>query len=283
MFRATLLLCEIAARSVQQNGRWSTRPQELGVPNMATQLTNEVETSETIATDPQPSRNGLGIGIGAVAVGVLTIMAVYNELFVDALVLLAILATVAVFATRTGSRWLYWTLAVLMTVFLGFNLVYSVSDLSHPESPGPFVPTAVINTAGVITIGFAAMSALGRPVPARKVWMGAGALLGVAALASLAAAASVDNDVAQPGDVDVVAEDVKYPELVALTPESNGLFLINHDNYRHNFVIDGQVEPVELPANTSVRIAIDLPEPGTYRFYCSVPGHAGMEGQLVIE
>lgn len=259
---------------------------ETGGADMATQLTNKVETSETHetgATDSQSGGNGLGIGIGALSVGVLSIMAVYNELFVDALVLLAVLGTVAMLATRTGSRWLYWILAVLTTVFLGFNLVYSVSDLSHPESTGPFVPTAIVNIAGVIIIAFAVLAALGRPVPARKVWLGAGAFIVVAAVGSLAAAATVDDDVAQPGDITVVAEDVKYPELVALTPEAEGLFLVNNDNYRHNFVIDGLVEPVELPANTSVRVAIDLPEPGTYRFYCSVPGHTGMEGKLVIQ
>ncbi|MEX2621268.1 MAG: hypothetical protein WD250_13725 [Egibacteraceae bacterium] len=47
-------------------------------------------------------------------------------------------------------------------------------------------------------------------------------------------------------------------------------------------MIEGQLDAVELPANTDVRTPADL-EPGTYRYYCDIVGHEAMEGTLVVE
>ena len=59
--------------------------------------------------------------------------------------------------------------------------------------------------------------------------------------------------------------------------------LVNDDPMPHDFTIDelGVKVGVDPNATTNVRFRAD---PGTYTFYCSIPGHreAGMEGTLVV-
>lgn len=225
--------------------------------------------------------DGVALGIGGVIVGALSLMAVYGEVFADALVFLAVLAGLGLWSLRTPSTRLRWGIAVAMALFVGINLVFAVSDLAHPESPGPFVTTAIVIVFGLATVGLAVAAARRRPLPLAPVFGGAGAVLVLAAIVAAVAAAGVDDDVAQPGDVTVVAEDFDYPEVVEVGADATGLLVENLDAGRHNLVVEGEVDAVELPAGTDTRVALDL-EPGEYRFYCSVPGHDGMEGTLRV-
>jgi plastocyanin len=104
----------------------------------------------------------------------------------------------------------------------------------------------------------------------------------VLAATSLVAAAAVTDDTAQPGDARVTASGVEFTEQVTMDASSAaGILVSNDDPIRHTFVIDGAVDAVELPADTDVRVEVDL-APGTYRFYCDVTGHENMEGTLVV-
>lgn len=61
---------------------------------------------------------------------------------------------------------------------------------------------------------------------------------------------------------------------------------INVGVLEHDFVVDELGIDVDLPNGEEVEIEIPADAtPGTYEFYCSVPGHAaaGMVGTLVIE
>lgn len=60
------------------------------------------------------------------------------------------------------------------------------------------------------------------------------------------------------------------------------MFVVNKDRFRHTLVIKDEVDAVELPASTDVRIPIDL-DPGKYEYYCDVPGHESMKGIVVVE
>ena len=115
------------------------------------------------------------------------------------------------------------------------------------------------------------------------VWTVTAGVLVVVAAGSLAAAAGVQDDQRQPGDVEIVAERFDYPDQVVVGPGTDAVFVHNRDRGRHTFVVEGTgVGPVEVPAGSDVRVPIDL-APGTYRFYCSVAGHDGMEGTLTVE
>lgn len=60
----------------------------------------------------------------------------------------------------------------------------------------------------------------------------------------------------------------------------------NQGEVRHTWTIEGMESDVMLDANSGQTDSgtVDL-EPGTYTFYCDVPGHreAGMEGTLTVE
>lgn len=53
----------------------------------------------------------------------------------------------------------------------------------------------------------------------------------------------------------------------------------------HNFVVDQPPLLVDMPVGQTVQVTLpaDL-APGTYRFYCNIPGHepAGMVGNLIV-
>lgn len=239
------------------------------------------ERATEVEGDRPRWRDGIALGVGGVVVGTLSLMAVYGEVFADALVFLAVLAGLGLWTLRTPSTRLRWVVAALMALFVAINLVFAVSDLAHPESPGPFVTTAIVVLFGIATVALAAGSARRRPLPLVPVLGGVGALLVVAAVVAAVAASGVDDDVAQPGDVTIVAEDFDYPEVVEVDADATGLLVENRDAGRHNLIVEGEIDAVELPAGSDTRIPLDL-EPGEYRYWCSVPGHDGMEGTLRV-
>jgi uncharacterized cupredoxin-like copper-binding protein len=59
------------------------------------------------------------------------------------------------------------------------------------------------------------------------------------------------------------------------------LWVDNQDPFHHTFVIDGTDVREVLVASSSVRVPVDL-APGSYRFWCDVPGHESMEGVLDV-
>lgn len=234
------------------------------------------------APPTRPTSDGVSAGIAGVLLGVAGIMFAYGEVFPDAAAISLVLAGLAVWASRSTSHGIRWAIACLLTIFVAINLAYAIGDLSHPESPAPFISTAVVIGCGVVTIVLAVLAARGRPARGRRVWVVVGLALLAVAGASLLAAASVEEDERRPGDVEVVAEDIAFPAEVTVGTDTDAIFVRNLDRVRHTLVVDGEAGPVELPANRDVRIELDL-EPGTYRFFCDIPGHEAMTGTLIVE
>lgn len=227
--------------------------------------------------------DGVLVGLGGITVGVAVIMAAFGEVFVDALAILAVIIGVAGLAAHRRSRRLRFAVAALLAIFVAMNAVYAIGDLAHPESPAPFIGTLLVVTCGLVTALLAVAAGRGQQVKVGSLWLGVAALLAAAGVASLAAAAAVEDDVAEPGDVVVVAQDIEYPEEISVPADAAGLLIRNRDAVRHDFTVDGHLDSIELPAKTDVRIALDDLDPGTYRFSCSIPGHERMTGTLVIE
>jgi len=59
--------------------------------------------------------------------------------------------------------------------------------------------------------------------------------------------------------------------------------LTNHDLFWHTFTIDRPAVNVDVPVGGVRRVTLTIP-PGTYQFYCRIPGHrqAGMVGTLTV-
>ncbi|MGH2705616.1 MAG: cupredoxin domain-containing protein [Actinomycetota bacterium] len=87
---------------------------------------------------------------------------------------------------------------------------------------------------------------------------------------------------ARPGDLSIVMKDVGFS---ARSLDATGgdviVHVANRDPTIHTFTIDGVVNAT-VPAQSQGRVIVRA-APGTYRYYCAVPGHAAtMHGTLTI-
>lgn len=91
-----------------------------------------------------------------------------------------------------------------------------------------------------------------------------------------------------PADADLVVEAVSSfefePEEATAQAGEVTIALDNQDGQRHTIVIDEARFKIDAQGGGSDSGTVEL-EPGTYTFYCDVPGHrsAGMEGTLEVE
>jgi uncharacterized cupredoxin-like copper-binding protein len=74
-------------------------------------------------------------------------------------------------------------------------------------------------------------------------------------------------------------------ELRARVGETVALRLENKDSSAHSFDIDALKVHAPMPAGKPALALFTPTAPGTYMFYCDVPGHteAGMVGTLIVE
>jgi plastocyanin len=198
-------------------------------------------------------------------------------LFVTGLVVIAL----GLALLRRRRRWLLITVVVLAALQLAGSMPFIVSNLAHPESPLSFLVEA-FSVLATLSAAIGAVAALRGATPGsrRPIAVGAGGLAAVAAVVSLVAATGVGSDAMQVGDVVIEAEMAHFPDRVEV-PAGAAILADNLDPVRHTFVVDGTDVHVEMPASTAVRFEADL-APGTYRYFCDVPGHERMEGELDV-
>jgi plastocyanin len=82
-------------------------------------------------------------------------------------------------------------------------------------------------------------------------------------------------------DVQIVARDTRFPVRVSARAGTFRINVRNRDGYRHTFVIEGQGVKSDMPSRSNRTVEVTL-APGSYRFYCDVPGHENMAGTLEI-
>lgn len=148
----------------------------------------------------------------------------------------------------------------------------------------------------VIVAGVTATLIAGRPTGEHAPgWLGAfvsgavafalGASL-VAAVPRTGASAGVSAEaLAQLPALATTQDRFDRAELRARVGETVALRLDNRDAMQHSFDIDELNVHVAMPAGTSALALFRPTAPGTYTFYCLVPGHreAGMVGTLIVE
>ena len=111
-------------------------------------------------------------------------------------------------------------------------------------------------------------------------------IVAVAVLVLAACGGGGSGDAA--ADADLVVEAVSNfefePEEATAQSGEVTIALDNQDSQRHTLVIDEAGFKIDAQGGGSDSGTVDL-EPGTYTYYCDVPGHrsAGMEGTLEVE
>lgn len=219
-------------------------------------------------------------GLVVLAATALLIMAMVGEVIPPIVVFVLLLVGTAVGLHRMRSRAVRWAAVVLPLLLILVNLPVAIPDLSHPESPGGFVPTSAVFAIALTTAWLALRFACGARVAGRAAWSVAAGVVVLGTAASMAAAAAVEDDTAEAGDVVVTAADVTYPELIEVDVGA-AVVVDNEDLFRHTFVVEGTDVAVEVEGATVRRITIDL-APGTYSYVCDVPGHERMRGALLV-
>jgi len=215
--------------------------------------------------------------------------------------LLIIMALTLLIAVVCVTRW-RWAplLAVLWSVASIIpGLEPYTSNLAHPaETPG-FIATLVGLALSIIIViaGVAATVAGERRVAEGYAprWL-RGFLIGTAAFvlgASLIAAipqaeatAGVSPEaLAQLPALATANYRFDPAELRARVGQTVTLRLENHDAGAHSFDIDELNVHTRMPAGKPALALFTPSTPGTYTFYCGVPGHreSGMVGTLIVE
>lgn len=91
---------------------------------------------------------------------------------------------------------------------------------------------------------------------------------------------------AADADVTVTAVSGFEFEPAQVTAEAGELTLalVNENGQRHTLVLDDPQFKIDAQGGDTATGTVEL-EPGTYTFYCDVPGHrpAGMEGTLEVQ
>ena len=246
-------------------------------------------TADRLDTRPGAASAADEAGDRFVGSGLLLLAALFVSVQVLAGEVIPPLAVPVVLYTALGAavlrwrrRWLLITVVVLVTVHLLTSVPFIAAALAHPETPASFLPDTFILVVALAVgigaiMGVRAPDANRRPVTAVAA---AGVFLAVAI--SAVAATGVGSEEQQPGDVTVEAVSSQFPDEVVVPTEGAVLWVDNHDPFRHTVVVEGTDIHAELPGSTAVRVPVDL-APGTYRYFCDVPGHSRMEGQLVVQ
>jgi plastocyanin len=182
---------------------------------------------------------------------------------------------------------------VLVTVIAidvtGWLVPAAVDNLRHRDR---FVALAVPMVAATLAIA-AIVATAGHAIARRRdrqgdiaptvvAALGATTLLAVVVLAG-AVGLGTERQL-PPGAVTLGARNIEYSvSTLSVAAGAVTIRFANHDLFWHTFSVEGLDIELKVPVGGQRDITFDA-APGTYTYYCSIPGHrvAGMEGTLVV-
>jgi heme/copper-type cytochrome/quinol oxidase subunit 2 len=229
--------------------------------------------------------------------------------FSPPLVLILGLPTLVVAVPIVATRWrwvpllgaLYWLLLIVM------NWKVTPYDITHPEAYNTFAFTVIAQALTVVGIVAgvgatvqnyrrpgAGLDADPRRVPRwfpTLLWTLAGLCLGALLVGAIArtSVSSGNAGVSPQALAALPALGVKHfkfdqQELRVKAGEVVALRLENRDDRAHSFDIDEFNVHVPIAIGQASLALFTPDKPGTYTFYCSVPGHRSMMvGTLIVE
>jgi len=173
-----------------------------------------------------------------------------------------------------------------------------IYNLTHPTETGKFIATLISLVLLLITVvaGLAEMLYGRRQAEGRAPRWLKGFLIGtttfvlgaslVATIPPSDATAGVSAEaLAQLSALVSGRNTFGQTELRARVGETVALRLENSDTQTHSFDIDAFNVHVAMPTNMPALALFTPTAPGSYTFYCRIPGHIekGMKGTLIVE
>jgi uncharacterized cupredoxin-like copper-binding protein len=236
-------------------------------------------------------------------VGNVVVNVILQVLIVQALIvpLTIIMALTLLIAGVCATRWRWAPLLAVLWVIISVvpGLEPYTYNLTHPAEMGLFIVTLVSLVLLLVTVvaGVAATVSGERHAAeghARR-WL-RGFLIGTAAftLGASLVATIPPSDATAGVSAEALAQlpalvsgrnTFEQAELRARGGETVALRLENSDTQVHYFDIDEFDVHVPMPSGKPALALFTPTTPGTYTFYCHVPGHreAGMVGTLIVE
>jgi uncharacterized cupredoxin-like copper-binding protein len=204
-----------------------------------------------------------------------------------------ILAAIAVVVRR---RWAPLVGGLLLGLLLVVNISFFQDSFTTPENTHLFVYAvfsalvAVVGLGAGVTATVQAYRTGAKSAPwftAPGLALALGTALGMLLIGlmagSIEAGVSPETMAALPA-IGTPGKHYSQRELQARAGELVALRLDNSDALPHTFVVDELAVHVEAPAGRQGLVLFTPRQPGTYTFYCDLPGHrdAGMVGTLTV-
>lgn len=212
------------------------------------------------------------------------LMAVSGE-FVPPLIAMSVLLVVGLLVLGSRPRGGAAVLGVVSLLHVATSGPFLADGLVHPESFWDFwlgwsiVLAAVLGVLAALTVWRQKDDGSMR---AHSVSIAVGGLIVALGIAGGVATATYESVTAQGGDIALAARNVEFgPANMTAEGRDLAVFVENEDPMRHTFSIDELDVDLEIPGGKAARVEFSA-EPGTYEFYCAVPGHEDMEGELVV-
>jgi plastocyanin len=167
----------------------------------------------------------------------------------------------------------------------------AVANVADGEDFVAVVVPLLLSVAAALTAAAAVCDLLrrrGRHVGDRRAALttaAAGVLVFVAGLGVAQLGLFGSPVAAHPGDIVLAMKDAKFATERITVPAGRITVLVdNKDLFWHTFTVDALHVDARVPVKARRRVTFTVPGPGTYTYYCAIPGHRaiGMEGTLTV-
>jgi len=265
-----------------------------------------MDTETTPAMSEKRSRLGPFGRVAVVCLFAISIVAVVGSLIVNGQVdeftlIIAAFGVVPGLLELTGWRWAMVLVAILATLLTIALALFAGPSLSRPHDPEFLLvlPIQVFILVAAVASWGAVIQKLrggGQWAPG---WLNyalvgtAGLLIGAIAVGLIPQQGSVAgiNSEALVDLPEISTHNFNFDQhvITVTAGETVAIRLENHDGSAHMFDIDELDVHAPMPPNETSLAFFKPTEPGMYRFYCSVPGHAnlaedtGMVGTLIVK
>ncbi len=144
----------------------------------------------------------------------------------------------------------------------------------------------VVGVVGLVSVSAIGPAVPGSANPARN-WMGSGWMSSMhAGMHGLGSGGAAPSPSPGAEEVTVVARDFSFSpsEVRVSAGDTVNLVLEKQGSLPHDITIPALGFSLPAASGASASAALSAARPGTYEFFCSVPGHreAGMTGELTV-
>ena len=245
----------------------------------------------------------MSVILASISIGLLSLVPMIPFPMPGAIILLFIGIFVVSLVTIIAKKFWGYLLGTIAFIVLFALFVPNISaSLTRPSSNMPSFALAMIAVIGlVLSIPFGIQGfreSRGKisvnPFQASKLTilalLGFGIFAGGMITANLGALSQGSSTVSLSGPPDTTLtleeKNSNFATKELTVKGGNVLILVkNSDGTVHTFTIDEIGVNVENPASRTSLAAFNADKPGTYSFYCAIPGHreGGMEGKITVQ